>query len=171
MTEHQIKQNEWQGEGTVLVFSMSISKLVAGICERCPPLSTLQNLLQKSILRKMILFTRECNCCLWVRSQQAEQNTRLKDLSTREVRATKTVQNILILRAVGRLVKNSKDYIWHNLALAPNLWPSAVKKVAITKIKFIKATWRNKYKRDDPRSPCILFSTVAFQLEENTRPK
>lgn len=61
-------------------------------------------------------------------------------------------------------------YIWHKLVLPQNLWARAVKRVAITQIYFIKDTWRNKSKIDDPRSPCILSSAVECQLEENTRP-
>lgn len=67
----------------------------------------------------------------------------------------------------GKMQKITFDII---LLYSPNLWTSAVKKVAVTQIKFIKATWRNKNKIDYLRSPCILFSTVAFQLEENIRP-
>lgn len=158
--KHGIEENELQGAGEVLFFLLSFSTSL----NLWLPLLTAQHL-QKSIRTKRILFPRECNCCWWLTGLLRLQTYR--DLSAGEVRAANSAK---YSHSQGwRLVK-MQNTAFDIILLYPKLRNLCCQKSGCHPACLLKPREEIKPKEMIQGSACILFSTVAFQLEEGTRP-
>lgn len=158
--KHGIEENELQGAGEVLFFLLPFSTSL----NLWLPLLTAQHL-QKSISTKRILFPRECNCCWWLTGLLRLQT--YQDLSAGEVRAANSAK---YSHSQGwRLVK-MQNTAFDIILLYPKLRNLCCQKSGCHPACLLKPREEIKPKEMIQGSACILFSTVAFQLEEGTRP-
>lgn len=101
------------------------------------------------------------------RLQQAEKQYQVEVSQHQEGRATKESAEYWDSRGSG---EKCKRLHLPKSSFPPKLKNECCQKRWLSPRLFVKATQRNESQIDYPRSPCIPFSTVAFQLEENTRP-